>query len=201
METAQNVALIYQEYGNKMNPHMFEKTTLISLKNYSKRAGTTLALFGSIAILFNILFPDTKSDIFFGFTLLIAGLIIAIFLYKDYYGNRLSILQSLIPLISGFVFLALPLKHDLAYLVTLVFYLFLDGFVKAAIGVSYRPLKKYIYVIYSGAFSVLLAMFIVFGWPLTNYWLLKLIVATNIFFDGIMFFNFSFGIEEEIEKL
>ncbi|WP_281951671.1 hypothetical protein [Nitrosophilus kaiyonis] len=184
-----------------MNPHMFEKETLKNINLYSKKVGISLALLGSLAILANVIFPNIKIDIFIGLFLFFTGILIAFILYKNYYENRLSILHPLIPLISGLVFLTLPLKHDLAILITIVFYLFLDGFIKSAIGISYKPLKKYRYIIYSGAFSILLAMFIVFGWPLTNYWLLKLIVGANIFFDGIMFFNFSYGIEDELKQL
>ena len=181
-----------------MNPNMFERENLLKLYNYSKRAGASLSLLGAAFILLNVIFPNIRIDFFVGSLLFLASIVLAYILYSYYYENRLSFLQVIVPFISGGVFLILPLKHDLAILVTIVFYLFLDGFIKAAIGVSYRPLKKWRLIVYSGAFSILLAMFIVFGWPLTNYWLLKLIVCLNIFFDGIMFFNFSFGIEEEL---
>jgi len=198
MEDAQNATLKYLEFGNRMNPNMFEKETLKTLQNFSKITGVSLALLGSAGILLNVIFPDANIDLFIGLLLFLAGFIVAVNIYKNYYGNRLSYLQALIPLISGLVFLTLPIEHDLAILATIVFYLFLDGFIKSAIGLSYRPLKKWRLIVYSGAFSIILANFVVFGWPLTNYWLLKLIICANIFFDGMMFFNFSFAIEDEL---
>jgi len=181
-----------------MNPHMFEKKALLSIQKYTKNIGIFYALIGSFGILLNVVLPDIRIDLMIGLILFLSGIIATYILYLNYSGNKISILQPVVLLITGLVFLALPVKHDLAILVTIVFYLFLDGFVKSALGVSFRPLRKNRLFIYSGAFSILLAMFIVFGWTLTNFWLIKTVVCVNIFFDGIMFFNFSYGIEKEL---
>ncbi|WP_187647558.1 hypothetical protein [Nitrosophilus labii] len=174
-----------------MKFRMFDESYIENIKKYTNYTGTSFAVIGAVGIIVNILLPKIPIVLFGGVLLFSAGLVSVYFSYAIFKKITLTILQPFILLISGSAFLFMPLKNDLFILIIILFYLFLDGFIKSAISMALRPLSSWKYLSYSGLFSILMAFSILLGWEFTTKWLLAIILSINIFFDGIMLLRFS----------
>lgn len=174
-----------------MKYRMFDDKDLENLKEYAYGVGSSYLILGILGVLVNIIFPSIPLDFFAGAILFISGIASFYFAFTTAWNFQIKFLQPAILFVSSFVLLAIPTKHALVLLLSMLFYLFLDGFVKLLFSQAIRPISFWSYISYSGAFSIVLALSILIGWEFMNNWLLALLISLNILFDGIMLFLLS----------
>ncbi len=170
---------------------MFDDKDVLSIKEYAYAVGISFFIIGLLGILTDIIFPKIPFNLFVGFLLFIAGAISLYFTYTNNLKFSIKFLQPFVILTSSLVLLAVPANHELISLLSILFYLFLDGFAKLIFSQAIRPIPFWNYISYSGALSVVLALSILIGWEIMNSWLLAFLISVNILFDGLMLFILS----------
>ncbi|WP_200762880.1 HdeD family acid-resistance protein [Nitrosophilus alvini] len=178
---------------------MFDEEMLKKLDGYAMVTGTSFIAIGCIGIL-TALFFRPSIDIALGILFLSSGIAALLSFYKNCSAANMVLLQPIILVVAGLVFLSYPVKNDTVILMTLIFYFFLDGFAKTAIAVSLKPLKKWRLLFYGGVVSIMLAIFILVGWPLTTLWILIILASANLLFDGSALLLFALSLKKELEN-
>jgi len=159
-------------------------------------AGVLLALIGAVGIFLPGMLSFTI-EIFLGWLMITGGIFWGYYTYKLYSPSFISWLKPLILLAGGVLLLVYPVSGIAAITLMVSFYLITDAFGSFALAFEHRPLQGWFWMILNGVLSLVLAVLILIGWPLSSPFYLGIIVGISLLFDGISLLMLGFAMKKE----
>lgn len=163
----------------------FDPDTLKKFSRHTIVAGVIMSLVG----LTGIIAPQIMSLVvvsFMAWLFLFAALVQGYATYKSYRGSFTAWLKPAMMLIASLLLLFFPLEGVAAVGMLLAAYLLVDAYANFSFGWEYRPNKGWWMPMINGVLSLLLALILLLGWPLSSIVLVGLFVGISLFFDGIV---------------
>ena len=127
-------------------------------------------------------------EIFLGWLMIAGGVMWAYFTYQWHGASFNSWLKPLILVAGGILLLVYPVSGIAAITLLISFYLIIGAFGNFALAFERRPLTGWIWMLFNGVLSLLLAVLILMGWPTTSPIYLGIIVGISLLFDGLLLF-------------
>jgi uncharacterized membrane protein HdeD (DUF308 family) len=133
-----------------------------------------------------------------GFLFLIGGAIYIVHAIRSVRGARLvlEILLSIVYVAAGLVLLTNPLKGAFTLTLFLIGFFIAEGVLKIFHAVRYRGVSNWGWMLFSGILSLVLAVLLLVGLPLTAFWALGVIVGIDFLFSGISIVMISLSMRE-----
>ncbi len=122
---------------------------------------------------------------FVGWLLLLGGVLTG---YTAFLGKGRSMIAFLKPVllfITGAMFLFFPLAGLAALALLLTVYLLMDAFGGFGLAYDIYPMRGWGWMAFNGVTSLILAIVLFLGWPLTSPLMIGLLVGISLFFDGL----------------
>jgi len=152
-------------------------------KTHSTVSGVLLLLAG----IFAILLPDITSltiSMLMGWLLIIGSFISIFHVTKSYNTKWMAWFKPFLLFIIGALILYKPMTGVAAMGILLMIYFFFDGFASIMFGLEFRPIKGWIWMMFNGLVSVMIAFILLIGWPISSLWLIGLFVGISLIMDG-----------------
>lgn len=146
--------------------------------------GVLLVLTGITAILLPEITSLTLSY-FIGWLLVISAIISAYHVVQSYNAQWIAWLKPFSLAIIGTLLLFYPITGVAAVGLLLIIYFFFDGFGGIMLGLEFKPIKGWTWMLVNGIVSFLLAAIFLIGWPFSSVWLVGLFVGISLLLDGI----------------
>lgn len=168
-----------------------ESLRLVGLQDLKKNSGWYLFLglllivLGTIAI-FRTFFFTVVSVIFFGWLLLIGGvieIIHAFWKHRGWSGFFLELLAGILYTVVGFMIVANPGASAVALTLLIAMFLIFGGLFRIIASIAVRP-PHWGWVTLHGVISLLLGVLIWQEWPLSGIWVIGLFVGIEMLFNG-----------------
>jgi len=151
---------------------------------YSIFTGIVLMLVGITgAVLPEIM--SLEAVIFIAFFMLTGGFFWAAHTFKYARRSVMDWLKPLILIVIAGMMLFSPHEGIAALGLFLSFYLMMDAFSSFTIAQARYPARGWGWMVVNGLMSVLLSLLFLIGWPQTSVWLVGLLIAISLFFDGL----------------
>jgi uncharacterized membrane protein HdeD (DUF308 family) len=157
--------------------------------------GVALVILGTIGIVF----PNALAlavELYLGWIMIMGGLVWLYYAYKLRANSFGSWIKPTVLLVGGGLWLAFPASGIAALTLLISFYLFMDAFGSIALAFERRPLQGWFWLLFNGALSLTLAIFILAGWPATSAFYLGVFVGISLLFDGISLLMLSMTLKE-----
>ena len=146
--------------------------------------GLLLVLTGITAILLPEITSLTLSYLI-GWLLVISAVISAYHVVQSYNTQWIAWLKPFSLATIGTLLLLYPITGVAAVGLLLIIYFFFDGFGGIMLGIEFKPIKGWAWMLANGIVSFLLAAIFLIGWPFSTVWLVGLLVGISLLFDGI----------------
>jgi len=150
-------------------------------------AGLLLAILGAAGIIL----PGVMSltlEIFLGWLMVTGGVFFGYYTFKNLGRSFIAWLKPLILIVAGVLLLANPVSGIAAIALLVSFYFFTDAFGSFGLAYERYPLSGWGWMVINGIMSLLLAVLILIGWPVTSAFYLGMYVGISLLFDGISLF-------------
>ncbi|MEN8192876.1 MAG: DUF308 domain-containing protein [Bacteroidota bacterium] len=167
-----------------MKKYFAEEYLLSQFKVNSIIIGGLLVLTGFTAIVLPEITSLTLSYIL-GWLLVISGIISAYHVVQSYNAQWIAWLKPFSLAIIGILLLFYPITGVAAVGLLLIIYFLFDGFGGIMLGLEFKPIKGWVWMLANGIISFLLAAICIIGWPFSFVWLVGLMVGISLLFDGI----------------
>lgn len=167
-----------------MKKYFEEEGLLKQFKINSIIIGVLLILTGITAILLPEITSLTLSY-FIGWLLVISAIISAYHVVQSYNAQWIAWLKPFSLAIIGTLLLFYPITGVAAVGLLLIIYFFFDGFGGIMLGLEFKPIKGWTWMLANGMLSFLLAAVFLTGWPFSSVWLVGSLVGISLLFDGI----------------
>lgn len=156
--------------------------------------GVLLLILGVVALA-NIFATTIASVFLIGGLMTIGGIgyIVHAFQVKTWGGFFFWLLSGLLYGVAGFLAFYNPLVA--AAVLTLIFALALvvSGALRIGAGFRMRPEDGWGWIVASGIITLVVGILLAFGWPLNTLWLLGLLLAVDLTFQGVA--GLAFGLQ------
>jgi len=162
-----------------------DKELLKNFGKYSNIIGIFMLILGVLGILFPV-FASIASAFYLGWILLFSGFFIAIHTYKTNKKDWLGWLKSVILLITGAFTVVNPLPGVAALGIIFTIYFLMDAFSSMALAFELKPQKGWWWSLINSFLSIIIAAYIIAGWPVSSIWIVGLLVGISLFFDGVV---------------
>jgi len=136
--------------------------------------GIALPQFMSVAVAF-----------FAGWLMILAGCIAFYITWHGFPDRWVVWLKPFILIAIGLLILLHPLAGTAALGLMLAVYFLLDGFASIGSAWELRPQRGWLWLMFNGLLSLVLAFVIIAGWPFTSAWLIGLFIGISLLFDGL----------------
>lgn len=168
---------------------------LKQFKLHSMIAGALL-LFAGIVSIFLPEFTSLTLSYFLGWLLIISGIISGYHVIKSYNTKWIAWFKPSILVAIGVLILLYPMTGIAFVGLLLIIYFLFDGFAGIMFGLEFRPYKGWIWMIFNGIVSFILALIFLIGWPFSSIWLIGLFVGISLFADGIAMLIIGMSIQK-----
>ncbi len=144
-----------------------------------------LLLLGGLISIFVPAVTSFAISLLLGFLFIFGGIISGVHVFKSYNKSWLAWFKPVILLIIGIVILRNPITGVAAIGLMLMLYFFFDGFAGIFLGLEFKPITGWGWMVFDGIISIILAMILLLGWPISSVWLIGLLVGISLAADGI----------------
>ena len=123
--------------------------------------------------------------IFAGWLMIIAG---SVAIYLTWHGFRerwIAWLKPFVLIAIGLLILLHPIAGTAALGLIFAVYFLFDGFAGVASAWELRPQRGWVWLMFNGILSLVLAFVFIAGWPFTSAWLIGLFIGFSLFIDGL----------------
>ena len=79
-------------------------------------------------------------------------------------------------------------------------YLLVDGIAGGLLAFRMRPKDGWVWILFSAAMSVLLAILLFSGWPLSGIWAVGTLVGINLLFAGFSMISIGSAVRRRVQK-
>jgi uncharacterized membrane protein HdeD (DUF308 family) len=163
---------------------VFDKETLKKFSTQTIVAGVLMLIVGAVGI-----FAPTIMSLvvvtFLGWLFLVSAAVQGYIVYKTYKRSFSAWLKPILSLIVGILFFAYPVEGVAAIGLLLAAYLLVDAYSSFGFAMDYRPNSGWWILIVNALLSIVLAVLIMLGWPLSSLFWVGLYAAVSLFFDGV----------------
>jgi uncharacterized membrane protein HdeD (DUF308 family) len=158
--------------------------------------GVALLVLGILA-LGNLLVATLTSVFFVGIMMILGAIaqVIHAFRMKGWGGFFYWLLGGLLYGAAGVIAFTDPALAAVALTLVLAVALIASGILRIWMGVRLRPAPGWGWVVASGVVSALAGVVFALGWPLNSLWLLGLILAIDLTFQGVSAIAFGFALK------
>ena len=102
-------------------------------------------------------------------------------------------LSGLLSLIIGLLLLMFPLSGTIAVGTLIAVFLLVEGIIEVAAATSFRPFQGWLWLLFSGFLSMLLAIFVIAGWPSMTLLFYGVVIGINLILFGMSLLILSRG--------
>lgn len=133
-----------------------------------------------------------------GFVLIVGGIIAVAgsFFAGDWKRSLLVVLSGILYVIVGVLLLKNPVAGVLTLTLLLAAFLLVEGFFKIIHAYQMRPSPNWVWLLVSGAASVILGIMIWAGFPATSAFIIGLLVGISFLMNGITMVMVSFALKD-----
>lgn len=144
----------------------------------------TLGL-GFVALLIPTFFT-IAIEILLGILLLLGGFGTAFraFQCKGFPGSAISLFGGVLSAIIGFLFLVRPLEGVVTLTLLLAILFFVQGCIEILMALKHRQWKRWVWMLWSGLASILIAGILLSGLPETAAWGIGVLAGIHLLFTG-----------------
>ncbi len=148
--------------------------------------GVVLLIFGMLA-LGNLVAATIASVLVIGALMIVGGIvqIVAAFRFRQWGGFLLWLISGLIYTAAGVFAFYNPMLAAKVLTLLLAISLIVSGLFRIGSGARSRPTSGWGWIVASGVVSILVGMIIVAGWPVTSLFMLGVVLAVDLTFQGI----------------
>ncbi|MFK5998513.1 MAG: DUF308 domain-containing protein [Rhodobacterales bacterium] len=168
----------------------FKKTSLV--------IGLALVLVG-IAGLAMPQITSLVSAIFFGWLLILAGVLAGYIVFLSKGQSMIAWLKPVLLAITGVLFMFNPPAGIATMALLLTFYLLLDAFSSFGLAYDYHPLQGWLWMVSNGVLSLLLAFFVLIGWPETSALWIGIFIGISLLLDGLVLIFISLAVGNTLQ--
>lgn len=166
---------------------------------YRRNWGLFLAL-GIISIILGVIAlvdsiaATIVSMIFFGWVLLIAGIVEAVHTFRHWRSGHVFLhsLNAVLSLVVGLMLLGHPLAGALVMTLLLAAYFTVAGIFRIIAAVSLRP-PHWGWAVTSGIITLILGILVWAQWPVSGLWIIGLFIGIHLIFAGWTQVMLAFG--------
>lgn len=163
-----------------------------SLYVFMDRRSRKTVIITSIVLLLagiaGILLPQFVSmavAVFAGWLLILAGIIAFYITWHGFRDRWVVWLKPFVLIAVGLLVLLHPVAGTAALGLMLAVYFLLSGFSSVASAWEFRPRRGWVWLLFNGTLSLVIAVVFIAGWPFTSAWLIGLFIGISLFFDGL----------------
>lgn len=103
-------------------------------------------------------------------------------------------LSGLLSLMIGLLLLTFPLSGTIAVGTLIAFFLLVEGIIEVAAAASFRPFQGWLWLLFSGFLTMLLAVFVIAGWPAMTLLFYGVVIGINLILFGLSLLILSRGV-------
>lgn len=157
--------------------------------------GVVYAVAGVLA-LGSVVTATVVSVYFIGIMMIIAGVaeVFSSFQIKTWGRFLFWLLLGLLYIVAGFVAFTNPLLTAAGLTLVLGAALFVSGLVRIFLGFSMKHGTPWIWVVLSGAITLLLGLIILIHWPVSSLWVLGIFLGVDLLMAGIGWISVGLGL-------
>jgi len=170
----------------------FDKETLKKYSNQTIFAGILMMVLGLVGV-FAPTLMSVVTVYFLAWLFLFSGIVQGYNTWKSYNGHLGAWLKPTISIITAFLLMFFPLPGVAATAILLVVYLLMDAYSSLTLGWQYKPNKGWWLMLINGILSIVLAIILLVGWPVSSLVLVGLFVGISLFFDGAALVGMGLG--------
>ncbi len=177
----------------------FDRETLKKYSTQTIVAGVLMMIIGLVGV-FAPTLMSVVTVYFLAWLFLFSGLVQGYNTWKNYSGHIGAWVKPTISVITAFLLMFFPLPGVAATAILLVVYLLMDAYSSLTLGWQYRPHKGWWLMLINGILSIVLAVILLAGWPVTSLVLVGLFVGISLFFDGAALVGMGLGAKQISER-
>jgi uncharacterized membrane protein HdeD (DUF308 family) len=178
---------------------IFDRETLKKYSTQTIVAGVLMLLVGMAGIFM----PAVMSLVvvtFLGWLFLISAAVQGYITWKTYNRSFSAWLKPVLSLIAGVLLFVYPVEGVAAVAIMLSAYLLVDAFASFGFAMDYKPNKGWWLLIVNAVVSILLAVLILIGWPVSSLLWVGLYAAVSLFFDGVSLVAMGVGARKLVKE-
>ena len=122
---------------------------------------------------------------FIGWLMLFGGGVAFYIAWVGFRGHWLVWLKPFVLAVIGLMILLNPVAGAAALGLMLAIYFLFDGFAGISFALDLKPQRGWLWLLFNGVLSLVLAAVIILGWPISAVWLVGLLIGISLFFDGL----------------
>ena len=148
--------------------------------------GVLMILVGMVAVAMPFL-ASVAATLLFGWIFVVGGIIQLAHTFQTRKAGQFigKFLLGLLYILAGLIVLFYPLKGLLTLTLVLGLTIFVQSALQVIMAFQLRPDPRWIWMLFSGIFGIILGIFIWSKWPQDASWLLGLWIGLNLTFDGL----------------
>ncbi len=177
----------------------FDKETLKKFSTQTIVAGALMMILGLVGV-FAPALMSVVTVYFLAWLFLFSGIVQGYNTYKSHNGHLGAWVKPTISIITAFLLMFFPLPGVAATAMLLVIYLLMDAYGSFTLGWQYRPNNGWWLMLVNGILSIVLAVILLAGWPVTSLVLVGLFVGISLFFDGAALVGMGLGAKKISEE-
>ena len=149
-------------------------------------AGIILILLGMAAIAVPLA-ASIAIEVIFGWIFAISGIVKIVHSFRALSTGKcvLRMIEGILYLTVGIMFLKYPLSGVLTLTLLLAILFLIEGLIKVVVSLQLKPVFSWGWILASGIASIALAALIFYGFPSQVAWILGLLVGINLLFSGV----------------
>ncbi len=158
--------------------------------------GLLLAILGTAGVLF----PNIMSiavEIYLGWLMVLAGALWSYYAFRLHVHSFSGWLKPVVLIAAGILWLLFPASGIAALTLLIAFYLLIDAFAGFNLAFERRPHHGWLWMLFNGVLSLVLALVILVGWPATSPIFLGLFVGISLLFDGLSLMMIGVSLKKE----
>ncbi len=176
----------------KFSTLMFDKELLQKYSTLTIISGVLMLIIGAIGVFL----PGMMSIVvvtFLGWLFLMSAGVQAYVTFQNYRRSFSAWLKPTLLFIVGALLLFYPIEGIAATALLLVTYLLIDAYSSFGFALDYKPHSGWWLLIVNAIISILLAVFIMLGWPVSSIFWVGIYAAISLFFDGVALIAMGLG--------
>ena len=170
----------------------FDKETLQKFSTQTIIAGVLMLIVGGLGI-----FAPTVMSLvvvtMLGWLFITSAVIQGYITFKTYRRSFSAWLKPALSFITGILFFIFPVQGIAVAAVMLAAYLLVDAFSSFGFAMDYKPNSWWWIHIVNAIISIVLAILIMMGWPVSSLFWVGLYAAISLFFDGVALVSMGIG--------
>ncbi len=160
----------------------------IIMNKQARKSVMSISIFLLIVGLLGIILPQFMAmavTLFIGWLFILAGLFTFYITWHGFRDRWVVWLKPFIFFAVGLLILFHPLAGSAALGLMIAVYFLFDGFAGLVFAWELKPYPGWLWLLFNGLLSLLLATVFIIGWPFTSAWLVGLLIGISLFLDGL----------------